>query len=112
MATEQDRPHAPEQVAQTQKGLLKILSVATAIPMVLVVLMAWSLFKGASTMEPSEQGFAQFMWIFGLLTPLVWVSSYGYTWLQIKRGNMKAGHFYPLLPAFWIILWYAALYTR
>lgn len=112
MADTKNDPRSPEEIATAQKSLVKILAFATGVPVIFVVLMAWSLMQGTADLDAAEQSFGTFMGIWGLLTPVVWLGSNGYTYLQINRGNMEAGRFLPLVPAFWVIFWFAALYTR
>ena len=99
----------PEEKATAQRGLLKILAIATFFPAVLVTIMASGI--DLSQVKPGDESFSYVAMIWGLLSPVVWLGSYGYTLYHINRGNMDAGRFLPLLPAFWVILWFAALFA-
>jgi len=102
----------PEEIATAQRGLLKILAIATFFPVVWVTIMAWGIVQGMDQVNPDEQSFGNVAMVWGMLSPVVWLGSYGYTLYHINRGNMDAGRYLPLLPAFWVILWFAALFAR
>lgn len=110
MAQERFDPRSPEEIAAAQKGLVKILAVATAIPVIWVTLLASNGFNNSAdaATAPGGAGVYWLMVVWGMLSPVVWLLANGYTWNQINRGNMNAGRYMPLVPAFWIIFWFVA----
>ena len=102
----------PEEIATAQRGLLKILAIATFFPVVLVTIMAWGIVQGADQINAADQSFGMIAMVWGLLSPVVWLGCYGYVLHHINRGNMDAGRYLPLVPAMWVILWFAALFLR
>lgn len=100
----------PEEIATAQKGLVKILAVATAIPVLWVTMLASNGFSNSAdlTSVPGGPAFYWFMVIWGMASPLVWLLSNGYTWRQINAGNMQSGTYLPIVPALWIIFWFVA----
>lgn len=100
----------PEEIASAQKSLVKILAVATGIPVIWVTLMSANALSNSADAATAPGG-AQVFWlmvIWGLLSPVMWLVGNGYTWNEINKGNMTAGRYMPLLPAFWIIIWFVA----
>lgn len=110
MAEERVDNRTPEEIAIAQKGLVKILAVATGIPVLWITFMAVSGYSNSADAASAPGGVEifWFMVIWGLLSPVVWVVANGYTWTQINKGNMTAGRFAPLIPALWIIFWFVA----
>lgn len=110
MADERIDNRTPAEIAAAQKGLIRILAVATAIPTIWVTLMSSNAFSNSADAATAPGGAPVFwfMVVWGLLTPVMWLLGNGYTWNQINKGNMTAGRFMPLLPAFWIIFWFVA----
>lgn len=110
MAEERIDTRTPEEIASAQKSLVRILAVATGIPTIWVTLMSVNALTNSAdaTSAPGGEQVFWFMLGWGLLTPVVWMVSNGYTWTQINRGNMEAGRFLPLAPALWIIFWFVA----
>jgi len=102
----------PEEIATSQRGLLKILAFATLIPNIWVVLMAWNGYQNLDKAPYEDVQFAQFVVVWGLLSPVVWLTCYAYTFLQINRGNMRAGAYLPMIPALWFIFWFTVQLVR
>lgn len=100
---------SPEEIATAQRGLLKILAIATFFPVVWVSIMSWGM--DLDQVKPGDEVFSYVAMTWGMLSSVVWLGSYGYTLFHINRGNMAAGRYLPLLPAFWVILWFAALFV-
>ncbi|MCR4377749.1 MAG: hypothetical protein NUV50_06610 [Rhodospirillales bacterium] len=98
----------PEEIAAAQKSLVKILAVATGIPVIWVTLLAVNGFINSADAPVDHELFYWYVVIWGGLSPVVWLVCNGYTWNQINRGNMEAGRFLPLMPALWIITWFAS----
>ena len=100
----------PAEIAAAQKGLIRILAVATAIPVIWVTLMSLNAYSNSAdaASAPGGAGVFWLMVVWGLLSPAAWLLGNGYTWNQINKGNMRAGRFMPLLPAFCIIFWFVA----
>jgi len=105
-------PRSPEEIQAAQKGLLKILGFATFVPIIWVVLMAWNGFQNMDNTPYGDVEFAQFIVTWGLLSPIVWISCYGYTYFQIRRGNMNVGAYLPMIPALWIVFWFTIQFVR
>jgi|GEM_PF-1464676 len=101
-----------EEINIAQRGLLKIIGVATIIPVIWVVLLAWNGYQHMDSAPYGDVGFAKFVVAWGLLAPVVWVGCYGYVIFQMTRGNMDAGRFLPVLPALWIIFWFGVQFVR
>ncbi|HEY9164270.1 MAG TPA: hypothetical protein VIN57_06635 [Magnetovibrio sp.] len=110
MADQRIDHRTPEEIASAQKSLVKILAVATGIPVLWVTLMSINgvMNSADGATAPGGVGVYWLMVGWGLLSPVVWFVGNGYTWMQINKGNMSAGRYMPLLPAFWIIFWFVA----
>ena len=110
MAEDRIDTRTPEEIASAQKSLVKILAVATAVPVIWVTLMSFNALTNSADGAAAPGGLGVFwlMVVWGLLSPVVWLVGNGYTWNQINRGNMAAGRFMPLAPALWIIVWFVA----
>ena len=110
MAEPRHDPRSPAEIAAAQKSLVKILAVATGIPVVWVTLMSLNALANSAEAANAPGG-ASVFWpivVWGLLSPVAWLVGNGYTWKKINQGHMEAGRFMPLLPAFWIIVWFTA----
>ncbi|PHS76526.1 MAG: hypothetical protein COB59_11065 [Rhodospirillaceae bacterium] len=101
-----------DEIKAAQRGLLKILGFATFVPVVWVVLLAYNGYTNIDQAPPGDEIFVQFIVTWGLLSPFVWMFCFGYTFFQVSRGNMSAGRFLPLIPAFWIIFWFIIQFVR
>ena len=103
-------PRSPEEIAVAQKALVKILAVATGIPVLWVTFLAFNglMHPEGAAESPGGELRYWFTVIWGLMSPVVWLVANGYTWQQIKSGNMDAGRFMPMVPALWIIFWFIA----
>lgn len=113
MAYEAREDHRTEDEKKAaQRGLLKILGFATFVPVIWVVLLAYNGLKNIDQATPGDEAFVQFIVGWGLLSPVVWIYCFGYTFYQVSRGNMSAGRFLPLMPAFWVIFWFIIQFVR
>ena len=101
-----------DEIKAAQRGLLKILAFATFVPVIWVVLLAYNGYTNIGQTTPGDESFVQFIVAWGLLSPVVWLFCFGYTFFQVSRGNMSAGRFLPLMPAFWIIFWFVIQFVR
>jgi len=108
MAEARKDPRSPAEIAAAQKGLVKILAIATGIPVLWVTLLASNGLSNSTDAPVDGEAFYWYVVIWGLLSPVVWLAANGYTWNQINKGNMRAGHFLPIVPALWIIVWFAS----
>lgn len=109
MSDERSDNRTPQERAAAQKSLVKILAVATGIPVIWVTVMSiYALTRTAdAATSPGGPEVYWIMVVWGAISPAIWLLGNGYTWNQINKGNMEAGRFMPLLPAFWIIFWFA-----
>lgn len=104
---------SPEEIAVAQRGLLKILAFATAVPNVWVVMLAWNGYNNMDHSAPYDDvQFAQFVVIWGLLSPVVWLLCYSYTLFKTYRGDMRTGAYLPMIPALWFIFWFTIQFVR
>jgi len=101
-----------KQAAHAQRSLLKILAIATLFPTLWVILLSSRMYANLDQATAGEEGFAIFVVVWGFLTPVIWLVSYGYTLIQINRGNMEVGRIWPLVPALWFIFWFATQLAR
>jgi len=110
MADNKTDNRTPEEIAEAQKTLVKILAIATAIPVLWVTFLASHglLNPEGAAASPGGEGRYWFTVVWGVLSPVVWLVCNGYTWNQLNKGNMEAGRFAPVIPALWIIFWFAA----
>lgn len=110
MADTRNDPRSPEEIAVAQRALVKILAVATGIPVLWVTLLSANGLSNSADAATAPGG-VQVFWIYtlwGLMSPVVWLAANGWTWKQINDGNMDAGRLMPVVPALWIILWFIA----
>jgi len=105
-------PRTPQEIATAQRTLLNILAIATAFPTIWVTVLAWDISQNMGQITPGDKLFALYAATWGLLSPFIWLGCNGYTLSQIKRGNMGAGQKLPLVPALWVLFWFATILTR
>ena len=101
-------PRSPEEIATAQKALVKILAIATGIPVAWVTMLSVNALTNSAdaASAPGGAGVFWFYTVWGVMSPVVWLVTNGYTWKQINDGNMDAGRFMPMVPALWIIFWF------
>lgn len=110
MADSKSDTRTPEEIATAQKALVKILAVATGIPVLWVTFLAFNGLMHPEGAAASPGGEVRY-WItvvWGLMSVVVWLGANGYTWTQLNRGNMDAGRILPIVPALWVIIWFTA----
>jgi len=102
----------PEEIKAAQRGLLKILAVATFIPNIWVTIVALNGYGNLAQAPVGDENFVLFIVVWGLLSPVVWLSCYVYTFYQISRDNMDTGAYLPMIPALWFIFWFITQFVR
>jgi CDP-diglyceride synthetase len=102
----------PEEIKAAQRGLLKILAVATFIPNIWVTVVASSGYTNLDQAPVGDENFVLFVVTWGLLSPVVWLACYAYTFYQISKDNMETGAYLPMVPALWFIFWFLAQFVR
>lgn len=108
MAQRKNDPRSPEEIAVAQKALVKILAIATGIPVAWVTFLSVNALTNSAdaASAPGGAGVFWFYTMWGVMSPVVWLVANGYTWKKIEAGDMEAGRFMPMVPALWIIFWF------
>ena len=96
----------PEDVLKAQRMLIMVFGFATLMSTIWMTLMAYN----GITMGQEQGGetFAHILTYWGMAAPFVWLYCNVMAFLKINRGDADGAKYYPLIPAFWAIIWFAA----
>lgn len=100
-------PRSREEILKAQQMMVVIFAVATLVPSLWMVLMAYN----GIALGQEDAGFAQVLTYWGLAAPLVWLAANGVALFKIRQGEGEGAKYFPLIPAFWAIVWFAAQVT-
>jgi len=106
-----DHPHdtrTPEEKLKAQRMLVVIFGVATLMPALWMLMMAANGITMGQDASMGGVGFSTVLVYWGLAAPVVWLVANGLALKKIKDGNGDGARYYPLIPAFWAILWFAS----
>jgi len=102
--TEREDTRSPEEIRKAQRTMVFIFGFATLMPALWMVLMASS---GIALAKDNPE-FATVLVYWGLAAPVVWLASNGMALKHIQDGNGDKAKLFPLIPAFWAIIWFAS----
>ena len=97
---------SPEEIIKAQRMLIMVFGFATLMSTFWMTLMAYN-----GIVMNEEQGgaaFSQILTYWGMAAPVVWLFCNVMAWTKISRGDADGAKYYPLIPAFWAIIWFAA----
>ena len=97
---------SPEEILKAQRMLIMIFGFATLMSTLWMTLMAYN-----GIVMSEEQGgttFAQILTYWGMVAPVVWLYCNVMAFVKINRGDAEGAKYYPLIPAFWAIIWFAS----
>ena len=106
--SEREDHRSPEEILKAQRTLVFIFGFATLIPALWMMLMAWSGFNSLETAPAGSDGFLTFVIYWGLAAPVVWLTANVLALKHIQQGEGDKAKLYPLIPAFWAIIWFAS----
>ena len=95
---------SPEEILKAQRMMVIIFGFATLMPTLWMLMMAWN----GITLAQGNEGFTSLLVYWGLAAPVVWLAANGMALNKIKNGDGDGARHYPLIPAFWAILWFAS----
>lgn len=102
---------SPEEVLKAQRMMVIIFAVATLMPTLWMVLMAWNGIILGQDDGAGGQTLTTIMTYWGLAGPVVWLTANAFALFKLQKGDSDGAKLYPLIPAFWAILWFAAQVT-
>jgi hypothetical protein len=98
----------PAEVIKAQRMMVIIFGFATLMPTLWMVLMAWNGITLGRGILAGGVDFSTVLIYWGLSAPLVWLVANGIALKKINDGDGETAKFYPLVPAFWAIIWFAS----
>lgn len=108
MADNLNDTRTPEDVLKAQRMMITIFGFATLMPALWMLMMGWSAFNSTGAAPTGNEDFHSIVIYWGLAAPVVWLVSNGLALKKIKAGKGDDAKLYPLIPAFWAILWFAS----
>jgi len=103
--------HSPVEILKAQRTLIFIFGFATLMPSLWMVMMAWSAFQSAAAAPVGSEGFFSFVIYWGLAAPVVWLGANATALTYIRNGHGDKAKLFPLIPAFWAIIWFSSQLT-
>lgn len=101
-------PRSPEDVLKAQRMMVIIFGFATLMPTLWMLLMASGGITAGQGEDPIFPGFATLLLYWAYAAPVVWLGSNGMALKKISQGDGDGAKLFPLIPAFWAILWFAS----
>jgi len=102
---------SPKDILKAQRMLVIIFAVATLMPTLWMLLMAYGgITAGQGTTTPFD-GFSTVLIYWGYAAPVVWLTANGFALQRIQAGKGDSARYFPLIPAFWAIFWFASQVT-
>ena len=100
---------SPKEIQKGQRMMVFIFGFATLIPALWMVLIGWSgLTSSAAAPTSGSAEFTNFVIYWGLAAPVVWLAANALALKRIHAGNGDSVRHFPLIPAFWAIIWFAS----
>lgn len=107
--SEHEDPRSPEQIQKGQRMMVFIFGFATLIPALWMTLIGWSgLTSSAAAPTSGSAEFTNFVVCWALAAPFVWLAANALALKRIQAGNGDSARHFPLIPAFWAIIWFAS----
>ncbi|HEY9080339.1 hypothetical protein [Magnetovibrio sp.] len=101
---EREDPRSPEETLKAQRTMVFIFGFATLMPTLWMVMMS----SNGITLGQGSDAFASVLIYWGLAAPVVWLLANGLALKKIAANDGEGARYYPLVPAFWAIIWFAA----
>lgn len=108
MTTQRDDLRSPAEILKAQRMLVVVFGFATLMPTLWMGMIAWSGFSSAQSAPAGSEEFLGFVIYWGLAAPLVWLAANGVAVIKINAGDGDGAKLFPLIPAFWAIIWFAS----
>lgn len=106
--SEREDHRSPEEILKAQRTLVFIFGFATLMPTLWMLLMANAgITAGQGDTRPFD-GFSTVLLYWGYAAPVVWLTANGLALKRIQAGNGDSARYFPLIPAFWAIIWFAS----
>ena len=103
--------HSPEEVLKAQRTLILIFGFATLMPALWMTMMSWSAFQSTAAAPVGGEEFLSFIIYWGLAAPVVWLAANAMALKHIRDGHGDRAKLFPLIPAFWAIIWFSSQLT-
>jgi len=108
---EREDHRSPEEILKAQRTMVFIFGFATLMPTLWMALMAsGGITAGQGDTTPFD-GFSAVLIYWGYAAPVVWLVANGIALQRIQSGNGDSARLFPLIPAFWAIIWFATQVT-
>lgn len=108
---ERHDPRSPEEILKAQRMMVIIFGVATLMPTLWMWLMASGGITAGQGATTLFDGFSTVLVYWGYAAPAVWLVANGMALKRIQAGNGDSARYFPLIPAFWAIFWFASQVT-
>lgn len=107
--SEREDHRSPAEIQKAQRMMVFIFGFATLIPALWMTLIGWSgLTSSAAAPTSGSAEFTGFVIFWALAAPLVWLTANIIALRRIQAGNGESARLFPLIPAFWTIIWFAS----
>ncbi|MBL4615015.1 MAG: hypothetical protein JKY27_09105 [Magnetovibrio sp.] len=97
-----------QEVLKAQRMMVLIFGFATLMPTLWMLMIAWSGFSSAQSAPSGSEEFLGFVIYWGLAAPLIWLGANVIALTKIYKGNGDSAKLFPLIPAFWSLIWFAS----
>jgi len=106
--SEREDHRSPEEILKAQRTLVFIFGFATLMPTLWMLLMVYGgITAGQGDTTPFD-GFSTVLLYWGYAAPVVWLVANGLALKLIQTGSGDKAKLFPLIPAFWAIIWFAS----